>query len=64
METMLTKFEINEATQLKQQIEQSTQFFVFNPDISNQIKRLNELQEKCEHCFDKGVCIYCGKETK
>ena len=61
---MLTKFELDEAKQLKQEIERSTQFFIFNPNIQSQMKRLEELQSRCEHSYVNGVCIYCGKEMR
>ena len=61
---MLTEFELNEAKELKEQIQMSQSFFILNPNVQKQIKRLEELQSKCTHIYHNGVCVYCGKEMK
>lgn len=61
---MLTEFEINEAKQLKEQIELSRSFFILNPHIEQQMKRLEELYSRCNHVYHNGVCVYCGKEVR
>lgn len=59
---MLTNFECNEAKALRESIAQSIFTFVLNPTIKNDMERLEELESKCEHKFENGFCIYCGKE--
>jgi hypothetical protein len=36
--------------------------FVLNPEVSEIMKRITDLQEKCSHSFIDKKCEYCGKE--
>ena len=38
--------------------------FVLNENIKRLYERLNEIQNKCEHEFENGICIYCDKEAE
>lgn len=39
--------------------------FIYNPTIIKDIRnKIFELQNKCNHNFQNGVCIYCRKEEK
>lgn len=38
--------------------------FVLNENIKRLYERLNEIQSKCEHEFENGICIYCDKEAE
>lgn len=35
--------------------------FVYNPKIGQLIMQLTEVQNECEHVFDDGFCIICGR---
>ena len=39
-----------------------TNFFTLNKDVYELMKNNEKLQEKCEHKFVNGVCIYCDKD--
>ena len=38
--------------------------FTLNNTVSKLLKENRELQEKCEHYFENGYCIYCDKEEE
>lgn len=38
--------------------------FVLNKNIERFYSLLYEIQEKCEHEFENGICIYCDKEIE
>jgi hypothetical protein len=38
--------------------------FVLNPEVEKLQNEIAELQNKCPHCYEKGICKYCGKEEK
>ena len=61
---MIDKFELQkEANNLRQAIEVAQTSFVFEPNITEYVKRLNELEEICEHEYLNGVCIWCGRRV-
>ena len=59
---MLTNFECNEAKSLREGIKSSLFTFVLNPTMEKDIARLNKLESKCEHSYQDGICVHCGKE--
>lgn len=59
--------------QIKEQIERNNkeiesimtpELFVLNERVRDLIEENFELQSQCTHCFEDGICIYCGKEEK
>ena len=60
---MIDKYELQkEANKLREAITIATTSFVFEPNIADYIKRLDELEKECEHEYLNGTCILCGKE--
>ena len=59
---MLTEFEMQEAKSLKESIDNSFHQFIFNPNLAKDIDRLEFLQKRCNHIYQGGKCVYCGKE--
>lgn len=60
----MDKYELqSRARVLREAIESSQNIFVFDPNIEDYIKELNELEEICEHEFLNGTCIWCGKKV-
>ena len=60
----MDKYELqSRAKVLREAIESAQNIFVFDPNIKNYIQELNELEEKCEHEFLNGTCIWCGKKA-
>ena len=60
MEHIDIKKQINS---LYEKLAQSAATFIYKPDEIKKIKQdIFELQEKCEHEFKNGKCIYCRKD--
>ena len=36
--------------------------FVLDEEIPTIMKEIKETQEKCEHSYEEGVCIVCGRK--
>ncbi len=50
----------------KQRIEQlfDPGIFVLQEEVAKLVEENEHLQSICNHKFENGVCIYCGKEDK
>ena len=46
--------------ELMESVDPST--FVLNPQTLALRKKINEAQNKCDHIWENGACIVCGKE--
>lgn len=47
---------------IKEEADVST--FVLNKKVAKYLKEIEEIQEKCNHIFQDGSCIYCLKKEK
>lgn len=59
---MLNKFEQTSAKKLRKQIKNAQTNFIYEPNMSDWMEELEIFELKCEHEYDNGVCIFCGKE--
>jgi len=49
--------------ELQTKLAMSAATFIYKPNELNNIKnQIFELQNKCEHKFENGKCIYCKKK--
>lgn len=63
----MTNYEIRD--KIKQNNERIMQLinphrFVLNSEISELLEENRKLQAECNHTFESGKCIYCGKEEE
>ena len=62
----MTQSEIREAmdeiiAEMTEDFSHSMNQFVLNNNMINFQKRIDALQNQCEHQFENGICIYCDK---
>lgn len=64
--TMKQRATYDEIEKLNAKIEEAFDptTFVLNHTILEARAAINELQDKCDHIWQDGVCIVCGKEEK
>ena len=61
---MLNKFEQNKAKEVRGKILEAQSKFIFEPQLADWMEELEVFEKKCEHEYDNGVCVFCGKEEK
>ena len=61
---MLNKFEQNKAKELRDKITKAQTNFIYEPNMSDWMEELEIFEVKCEHEYDNGICIFCGKEEQ
>ena len=62
----LNNFQIKERIDyLYNQLRETAATFIYKPNEIEKIKQgIYELQNKCNHKYENGRCIYCRKEEK
>lgn len=58
----MDKFSIQRrVSSIHEEIEEMLDGFILNPRIQELKHELHDLQEQCEHEYNNGVCVWCGR---